>query len=199
MRPSVRPITASSTSGTRATSASPSTTPMTILTSTIAWCTPCVELALRAHSVSHLTAQVLSLFTFIHGHQHGAPSLTRFSLSTSTCSSLSFLLLPPLGAVLRARQPDRHGKPVLLRQQGGWGRREKKKPAQGGNRTLLTATVLSLYSSGCTTVIVTDSWRCGTHSAHLRRDLEHPPSARVLFHCYRRQGDWLGCHWEGQR
>ena len=56
MRPSVRPITASTTSGTtRATRASPSTIPMTMLTSTIAWCTPCVELALRAHSVSHLT------------------------------------------------------------------------------------------------------------------------------------------------
>ena len=35
-------------------------------------------------------AQVLSLITFIHGHHHGAPSLTHFSLSTSTCSSLSF-------------------------------------------------------------------------------------------------------------
>ena len=35
-------------------------------------------------------AQVLSLFTLILGHHHGAPSLTRFSLSTSTCSSLSF-------------------------------------------------------------------------------------------------------------
>ena len=31
-------------------------------------------------------------------------------------------LLPPLRAVLWARQPDRHGKPVLLRQQGEWGR-----------------------------------------------------------------------------
>ena len=45
---------------TRATSTSPSTTPMTMLTSTIAWCTPCVERARRAHSstldvVSHLS------------------------------------------------------------------------------------------------------------------------------------------------
>ena len=31
-------------------------------------------------------------------------------------------ILPPLRAVLRARQPDRHGKPALLRQQGDWGR-----------------------------------------------------------------------------
>ena len=41
------------------TSTSPCTTPMTMLTSTIAWCTPCVELACRGHSftldvVSHL-------------------------------------------------------------------------------------------------------------------------------------------------
>ena len=62
MRPSVRPTTASSQSGTtRATCTSPSTTPMTMLTSTIAWCTPCVERARRAHSftldvVSHLIA-----------------------------------------------------------------------------------------------------------------------------------------------
>ena len=67
MRLSARPITASTTSGTtRATSTSPSTTPMTMVTSTIAWCTPCVERARRAHSftldvVSHLMAQDLSL------------------------------------------------------------------------------------------------------------------------------------------
>ena len=53
-------------SKTCATSTSPSTTPMTMLTSTIAWCTPCVERARRAHSftldvVSHLMAQDLSL------------------------------------------------------------------------------------------------------------------------------------------
>ena len=49
-----------------ATSTSPSTTPMTMLISTIAWCTPCVECARRAHSftldvVSHLMAQDLSV------------------------------------------------------------------------------------------------------------------------------------------
>ena len=33
-----------------------------------------------------------------------------------------FLLPPPLRTVLWARQPDRHGKPVLLRQQGEWRR-----------------------------------------------------------------------------
>ena len=92
----MRPTTASTTSGTtRATSTSPSTTPMTMLTSTIAWCTPCVERARRAHSstldvVSHLIGSSLEFF---HNHLHtihGAPSLTRFSLSTSFCSSLSF-------------------------------------------------------------------------------------------------------------
>ena len=48
-----------------------------------------VERTLSHLMSSHTSlAQVLSLFTFIHGHHHGAPSLTRFSLSTSTCSSL---------------------------------------------------------------------------------------------------------------
>ena len=100
MRPSVRPITASTTSGTtRATSTSPSTTPMTMLTSTIAWCTLCVERARRAHSstldvVSHLIGSSPESF---HNHLHtihGAPSLIRFSLSTSTFSSLSFPSTP---------------------------------------------------------------------------------------------------------
>ena len=41
--------------------------------------------------ISHLTlAQVLSKHFVIHGHIHGRTSLTRFSLSTSTCSFLSF-------------------------------------------------------------------------------------------------------------
>ena len=86
MRQSVRQITASTTSGTtRATSTSPSTTPMTMLTSTIAWCTPCVERARRAHSstlgvISHLIGSSSESF---HNHLHtihGAPSLTRLSL-----------------------------------------------------------------------------------------------------------------------
>ena len=95
MRPSVRPITASTTSGTtRATSTSPSTTPMTMLTSTIAWCTPCVERARRAHSstLDVISQLIGSSSESFHNHLHtihGAPSLTRFSLSTSTCSSLS--------------------------------------------------------------------------------------------------------------
>ena len=93
MRPSVKPITASTTSGTtRATSTSPSTTPMTMLTSTIAWCTPCVQRARRAHSstldvISHLIGSSSESF---RNHLHGAPSLTLFSLSSSFCSSLSF-------------------------------------------------------------------------------------------------------------
>ena len=45
----------SSETTTRATCTSPSTTPMTMLTSTIAWCTPCVERARRAHSFTRLT------------------------------------------------------------------------------------------------------------------------------------------------
>ena len=68
---------------------------MTMLTSTIAWCTRCVERARRARSsildvVSHLIGSSSESF---HNHLHtihGAPSLTRFSLSTSTCSFLPF-------------------------------------------------------------------------------------------------------------
>ena len=103
-------------------STSPSTTPMTMLTSTISCCTPCVERARRAHSftldvVSHLIGSNPESF---HNHLHtihGAPSLTRFSLSTSTCPSLSF---PSTSSTPSWTQSstDRHGKPVLLRQQG---------------------------------------------------------------------------------
>ena len=53
-------------------------------------CVVHVERTLSHLMLSHTSlAQVLSLFTFIHGHHHGAPSLTRLPLSTSTCSSLS--------------------------------------------------------------------------------------------------------------
>ena len=75
-RLSARPVTASTTSGTTcATSTSPSTTPMTMLTSTIAWCTPCVERARRAHSftldvVSHLIG---SSPESCHKHLHSHP------------------------------------------------------------------------------------------------------------------------------
>ena len=86
MRTSVRRTTTSSqtTSGTtRTTCSSPSTTPMTVLTSTVAWCTPCVERARRAHSSTLLMtphtslAHVLSKHFVIHGHTHGAFSLIR--------------------------------------------------------------------------------------------------------------------------
>ena len=98
MRPSVRPITASTSGTTRATSSSQSTTstPMTTFTQTLAWCTSCAELAHSAHSftpgdvISHLIGSSPESF---HNHLHtihGAPSLTRFSLYTSTCSSPSF-------------------------------------------------------------------------------------------------------------
>ena len=73
------------TGTTRTTSSSQCTTstPMTTLTSTIAWCTSCIELAHSAHcstlddDTAHLIAQVLSPFIVIHGHTHGAFSLTR--------------------------------------------------------------------------------------------------------------------------
>ena len=129
MRPSVRPITASTTSGTTcATSTSPSTTPMTMLISTIAWCTPCVERARRAHSstldvVSHLIWLKSCVFSQPSPYH---PSRTLFDSFLFFYFYLFFpvlfRLLPPLRAVLWARQPDRHGKPVLLRQQGEWGR-----------------------------------------------------------------------------
>ena len=68
-------------------------TPMTTLTLTIAWCTSCVESAHSAHcstlddDTAHLMAQVLSPFIVIHGHTHGAFSLTRSLPSSFTCPS----------------------------------------------------------------------------------------------------------------
>ena len=98
MRTSVRRTTASSqttTGTTRTTSSSQCTTstPMTTLTSTIAWCTSCIESAHSAHcstlddDTAHLLAQVLSPFIVIHGHTHGAFSLTRPLPSSFTFSS----------------------------------------------------------------------------------------------------------------
>ena len=101
---------------------------MTMLTSTIAWCTLCVERARRAHSftldaVSHLIGSRSESCHFSSIVIHERTSLSRFSSSSSTCPSCLLFLLPPaLRAVPWARQPDRHGKPVLLRQQGEWGR-----------------------------------------------------------------------------
>ena len=114
MRPSVRPITAS-TSGTRATSTSPSTTPMTMFTPTIRRCTPCVERVRTAHcftlydDTAHFMAQVLSPFIVIHGHIHGRTSLTRFSFSTSTCSFLSFSVY-----FLHSELFSELGKPIVM-------------------------------------------------------------------------------------
>ena len=68
---------------------------MTTFTQTLAWCTSCAELAHSAHSstldvVSHLIGSSPESFQN-HLHViHGALFLTRFSLSTSTCSFLSF-------------------------------------------------------------------------------------------------------------
>ena len=97
MRPSVRPITALTTSGTtRATSTSPSTTPMTMLTSTIAWCTPCVERARRAHSftldvVSHLIGSSPESF-----HIHPWSSSSSRTLCDSFLPFYFHLFLPVL-------------------------------------------------------------------------------------------------------
>ena len=93
------------TGTTRTTSSSQCTTstPMTTLTSTIAWCTSYVESAHRAHcstlydNTAHLMAQVLSPFIVIHGHTHGAFSLTRSLLSSFTgpsCFSRSSSSIP---------------------------------------------------------------------------------------------------------
>ena len=130
MRPSVRLTTASSQSETtRATSTSPSTTPMTMLTSTIAWCTPCVERARRAHSFT--PGDVISHLIWLKSWANTLSS-TVISMGAPFWLASPFLLppffplflrqLPPLRAVPGARQPDRHGKPVLLCQQGEWGR-----------------------------------------------------------------------------
>ena len=100
MRTSVRRTTASSqtTTGTTRTASSSqytTSTPMTTLTSTIAWCTSCIESAHSAHcstlddDTAHLMAQVLSPFIVIHGHTHGAFSLT-LSLPSFTFSFLPF-------------------------------------------------------------------------------------------------------------
>ena len=68
-------------------------TPMTTLTLTIAWCTSFVESAHSAHCstvddyTAHLMAQVLSPFLIIHGHIHGAFPLTRSLPSSFTCPS----------------------------------------------------------------------------------------------------------------
>ena len=108
MRTSVRRTAASSqtTSGTtRTTSSSQCTTstPMTTFTPTIAWCTSCVELAHGAHcftpddDTAHLMAQVLSPFIVIHGHTHGAFSLTRSlpsSFTLPSCPSPSTSSIP---------------------------------------------------------------------------------------------------------
>ena len=104
--------------------------PMTTLTSTIAWCTSCVESAHRAHcstrddDTAHLMAQVLSNHIVIHGHTHGAFSLTRSlpssftgpscpsqssssipscSLSSTTISSWQVCATPPQ---MRVRTPE---------------------------------------------------------------------------------------------
>ena len=98
MRTSVRRTTAPSqiTTGTTRTTSSlqcTKSTPMATFTPTIAWCTSCVELAHSAHcstlddGTAHFMAQVLSPFIVIHGHTHGAFSLTRSLPSSFTFPS----------------------------------------------------------------------------------------------------------------
>ena len=138
MRPSVRPITASTTSGiTRATSTAPSTTPMTILTSTIAWCTPCVERARWAHSftldvVSHLIGSSPESF-----HIHPWSSSWR-TLFDSFLLFYFYLFLPVFSFYfLHSELYPELDNPIvmeslcLLRQQGEWGRlRRPPHPSQ---------------------------------------------------------------------
>ena len=116
------------TGTTRTTSSSQckTSTPMTTLTSTIAWCTSCVESAQSAHcstfddDTAHLVAQVLSnhIVTSI-------PSRARSLWLDLSLLPLLFLpallrLLPLPRAVPWARQPDRHGKSAPLRCRGEW-------------------------------------------------------------------------------
>ena len=59
------------------------------------WCTSCASSHIartlpHLMIISHHLAQVLSKHFVIHGHIHGRTSLTRFSLSISACSFLSF-------------------------------------------------------------------------------------------------------------
>ena len=116
MRPSVRPITASlqTTSGTwtrTTTCSSPST--MTMLTSTIAWCTPCVERARRAYSstpgdvISHLIGSSPESFHFPLHVIHGALSLIQplpssFTFPSCPSPSTSSTTSCPLSSTTRS-------------------------------------------------------------------------------------------------
>ena len=113
MRPSVRPTTAWTTSE----------------TTTRATCTS-LEHGRRARTFVHLfilshtswlKIWVLSFHLHSHPWSHLLESLLLFNFHLSHPCLLLFLPPPALRAVLWARQPDRHGKPVLLRQ-GEWRR-----------------------------------------------------------------------------
>ena len=93
MRISARPITATQSGTTCATSTSPSTTPMAMLTSTIAWCTPCVERARRAHS-SHLTSSHTSLAQGPESFHNRLYSHPRRTLFDSLLPFYFYLFLP---------------------------------------------------------------------------------------------------------
>ena len=105
--------------------------PTTAWTTTRATCTS-PEHALRVRNLCHtlfilshmhLMARVWVSSLVIYVHVRFSLSST-FSSSTSTCPTLSSSFLPPpaLRAAHWARQPDRHAKPSLLREQGEWRR-----------------------------------------------------------------------------
>ena len=106
------------------TSTSPSTTPITMLTSTIAWWIPCVERARRAHS---LTLDVVSHFIGSRSESchnisiviHARTSLSRLSSSTSFCLTCFLLPPPALRAAPRARQPEWQESPCSTPNKGG--------------------------------------------------------------------------------
>ena len=129
---------------------------MTTLTSTIAWCTSCIEFAHSAHcstlddDTAHLMAQVLSVFIIIHGHTHGTFSLTRSLPSSFTFPSCPSRLPLPPRVVPWARQPDRHDKSALLRCRREWGHPERLHLSHsvGGSRPGSRQRVANLLTVG---------------------------------------------------
>ena len=101
---------------------------MTMLTSTIAWCTPCVERARRAHSftldvVSHLIW--LKIWGLIICHPRSYPWRTLFDSLLPFYFYLSSLSLPSTSCTpscTLSSTTRSSWKLVLLRQQGEWRR-----------------------------------------------------------------------------
>ena len=103
---------------------------MTTLTSTIAWCTSCVESAHSAHcsihddDTAHLMAQVLSNHIVISMSSMAHSLWLDLSLLPLLVLPALLRLLPLSRAVPWARQPDRHGKSALLCRRWEWGHPE---------------------------------------------------------------------------